>query len=149
MNISGGSSGGATHRLSQIGTDNDVDVLSLPALTTGSNTIGAVNKVTYFRTDTFTGTGNGTSVDATANPIGSFGILVRATGGTPTLWTLVLEGSIDGTNFSTILTHTNTLGLNVNLWSGALISPCRYFRSRVVALTLGGASNIISDIVGM
>lgn len=98
--------------------------------------------------DTFTATGNGTTVDCSKQPVESFGIQITSTGGTPTLWTVVLEGSLDGTNFTTILTHTNILGINVSLWSGAVLSPCLYFRSRVSVLTLGGATNITATIIG-
>lgn len=99
--------------------------------------------------DTFTGTGNGTSVDATNNPFQSFGMQVIGTGATPTLWTLVLEGSVDGSNFTTILTHSTSLGISVNLWTGTSLTPCRYVRSRVISLTLGTATNIVVHWVGL
>lgn len=102
------------------------------------------------RSDTFTSTGNGTAVDVSTRPMRKFGLQVKGTGATPTSWTVVLEGSLDGTNYTTILTHVN--GTNADgavVWSSAVETPCLYFRARCSALTLGGATNVVATILGV
>lgn len=95
------------------------------------------------QTDTFTGVATGTQVDVTVAPLKSFGIAVTAAGGVPTLWTVLLEGSLDGSNWSTLLTHASGgTGLGVTVWSGAALTPVLFLRSRVTALTLGVATSI-------
>lgn len=102
------------------------------------------------RADTFTTTGSGATVDVSAQGMSKFGIQVKGTSVAPTSWTVVLEGSLDGTNFSTLLTHTNTsLGDGAVLHSGATVLPVLYFRSRCTALSLGSATNIVVTIVGV
>jgi hypothetical protein len=115
--------------------------------------VGADGSATDFldkssRSDTFTGTGNGTTVDVSAQGMGRFGIQVKGTGASATSWTVVLEGSLDGTNFETILTHNTAEGDGGVVWSGANYVPCLYFRSRCSALSLGSATNVVATIVG-
>ena len=101
-----------------------------------------------YRTDTFTGTTTGVTVDTSGTPLKWFSVQVSGTGGVPTLWTVVLEGSLDGVNFSPILTHTNTTGNGSVLWLGSNPATSRYFRSRVTGLTLGPATNIVVSVLG-
>lgn len=101
------------------------------------------------RQDTFTATGNGTTVNKSTAPVKKFGLQVKGTGGVPTSWDVKLEGSLDGTSFTEILDHPTAIGDGIIMWSGVLDSPCLYFRSRVAALTLGPASNIVVTILGM
>jgi len=100
----------------------------------------------FVRQDTFTSTGNGVSVSL-PTPVQSFTISVKATGAV-TSWTALLEGSIDNTNFTTILTHTNVTGDGVALFSGGTLSPSLYVRSRVSELSLGSGTNIVVTIIG-
>lgn len=125
------------------------DAVGLIVRGAGTFTIGAANPTTSSRSDTFTGTGNGVTVDASANPHQSFSVQVKGTGAAPTSWTALLEGSLDNANFTTVLTHNQTTGDGVVLWTGSSLSPSRYFRSRVSALVLGGATNIVVTILGM
>ena len=97
----------------------------------------------------FTATGTGDTVDLTVFPMKSFSMQVTGTGGTPTLWTAILEGSLDGTNFDTILTHTNVVGINVVMSTGSAFTTMRYIRPRVTVLTLGGASAANVHIAGV
>ena len=99
------------------------------------------------RSDTFTTTGNGTTVDTSINPLMSFSIQVKGTGGAPTTWDIRLEGSLDNTNFSQIVQHTNTDGDGTVKWSSTNSSSL-YFRSRVAGLVLGPASNVVVTILG-
>lgn len=100
------------------------------------------------RTDTFTGTGNGTTVDVSTTPMRVFSMSVKATGAIVS-WTVKLEGSLDGENFTEILSHTNVIGNNVCLFTGSSMFPCLYFRARCSAISLGLGTNITSTILGV
>jgi hypothetical protein len=101
------------------------------------------------RADTFTTTSSGTTVDSHLAPMKSFSLAVKATGAV-TSWTVLLECSLDNTNFTTVLTHTNTTpGDGQILFAGTTLTPCLYFRSRASALTLGGGTNVVATILGM
>jgi len=100
-----------------------------------------------YRSDTYTVAGNGVAVDLTANPLGDFGLQAVQTG-TVTSWDVRLEGSIDGTNYTQIVAHTNVDGSGVVKWSGASRSPSRYMRSRAAGLVLGAGTNVIAYILG-
>lgn len=102
------------------------------------------------RSDTYTTTANGTQVDVSTRPSRAFGLQVKGTGVAAASWTVVLEGSLDGTNYTTVLTHqsgTNSDGAVA--WSSAVLTPCLYFRSRCTALSLGSATNIVATILGV
>lgn len=100
------------------------------------------------RSDTFTTAANGTTVDVSAQGMCKFSLQVKQTG-TVTSWTVVLEGSLDGTNFQTILTHTKANNLDGGIIGlGSSASPYLYFRSRCAAISLGGGTNIVVTIVG-
>ncbi len=101
-------------------------------------------------TDTYTAPGNGTIIALPDNPVQSFSILVVGTGAAPTAWEVVLEGSNNGVNFTTILTHKNDLHINGETrYTGANHYPSLYYRSRCVSVTLGSATDIVAIIVGM
>jgi hypothetical protein len=117
---------------------------------TGSEGSKTVVELYSTRSDTFTSTGNGTAVDASTRPMRSFALQVTGTGATPTSWTVVLEGSLDGTTFTTLITHVNgTNGNGATAWGDAVDTPVLYFRSRVSALSLGSATNIIALVLGV
>ena len=103
----------------------------------------------FTRSDTFTGTGNGTAINCTHNPKSSFSIQVTATNEQVgvTVWNVVLEGSLNGTSYTTLLTHSATSGSMVT--SMANLYPCNYYRARCVSLTLGTATNIVVNILGL
>jgi hypothetical protein len=101
------------------------------------------------RAETFTVAANGTPWDTALSGVKTFSIQVKGTGGVATAWDVRLEGSLDGTNYTTILTHTNLTGDAVILSSGAALFPCLYFRSRVASITLGPASAIVVWIMGI
>lgn len=100
------------------------------------------------RSDTFTGASNGSILNVLTPPCRDFSIICNQTGSI-TSWTIVLEGGLDGTNFSTILTHTGIIGTGVNVFSGTSRSPCFYFRSRCVAIVLGAGTSVTTTILGM
>lgn len=109
-----------------------------------------VHPQSYRRTDTFTGATTGTTVDAKPSGFKSFALQVKGTGASATAWNVVLEVSLDGTNYATLLTHASAEGDADGgiVWSGAADSPCLYFRSRVVSVTLGSATNLSVTIAG-
>lgn len=115
--------------------------------------VGADGSATDFldkssRSDTFTASGNGTTVDVSAQGMSRFGLQVVKTG-TVSAWNVVLEGSLNGTHFSTILTHTETApGDTLTIWVGANAFPALYYRARCVSITLSGGTNVIATIIG-
>jgi hypothetical protein len=115
--------------------------------------VGADGSATDFldkssRSDTFTASGNGTTVDVSSQGMTKFGLQVVKTG-TVSAWNVVLEGSLNGTHFSTILTHTETLpGDTLVIWTGAGTFPALYYRARCVSITLSGGTNVVATIIG-
>lgn len=118
--------------------------------------VGADGSATDFldratRSDTFTGTGNGTTSDVSAQGMKHFSMQVKGTGAAASSWTANLQLSLDGTNFTTYGTHSSADtpadadGAMVVISSPA---PALYFRSNVSALTLGGASALVVTILG-
>lgn len=101
------------------------------------------------RQDTFTTTGSGVTINKSAAPVSKFGLQVKGTGAAATLWSVNLEGSLDGVNFSTVLSHVTATGDGSVMWIGSLEAPLLYFRSNVTALTLGSATNIVVTILGI
>lgn len=112
-----------------------------------------VGKYFASRADTYTGVGNGTAVDVSVKPCSKYALQVKGAGATPTVWTVRLEGSLDGTTYTEIMRHSsaNPVGNNADgatVWVEA--GPFLYFRSRCSdTLTLGSATNIVATIVGM
>lgn len=100
------------------------------------------------RSDIYTTTANGVTVDTSTSPLSTYSIQVKGTGAGATTWDIRLEGSLDGVNFSQILQHTNTTGDGAVLWIGSSSAPSLYFRSRCAGLVLGGASNVVVTILG-
>jgi hypothetical protein len=99
--------------------------------------------------DTFTVAANGTTLDAHLTPVKSFSIQVKGTGATATSWIIVLEGSLDNVNFTTLLQHMTSDGDGKILSSGASLFPVLYFRSRLVQVVLGSATNVVVTILGV
>lgn len=104
------------------------------------------------RSDTYTVAANGTTVDVSLRPVRRFALQVKGTGATPTAWNAVLEGSLNNTQFTAILEHSNA-GEFRNAADGETVYfdtavPWLYFRSRLVSITLGSATNVVATIVG-
>lgn len=112
---------------------------------------GTVTSLPTFktRTDNFTATGNGVTVDTSAQPTRSYSMQVTGVGSAALTWDVRLEVSLDNVNFTAVLQHTNTTGDKILLSSGAPLAPGLYFRSRVAGLTLGGATSINVVILGV
>lgn len=100
-------------------------------------------------TDVYTETGSGTIANVFNNPARSFSVTV-APGGIISSWIVTVEGSLDGINWTSILTHTNiTPGLDVILFSATNLSPVLYFRTHCSVLTLGIGTNISVTCLGI
>lgn len=69
----------------------------------------------------------------------TYAIQVKGTGGTPTSWTVLLEASLDRTNWTTLITHNATDGSTSYEATG---KPNVFTRINVTALTLGPATDI-------
>ena len=98
--------------------------------------------------DTFTAVGVGVTQVALSG-VKSYSIQVKGTGGTPTAWNVRLEVSLNNVDFTTVLTHNTAVGNAVVVASTATLFPALFFRSRVQSLTLGPATNIVVEILGM
>ena len=110
---------------------------------------GSGGPSTNSRNDTFTTTANGTTVTVGTGVAKTFSLQVVKTGSV-SAWSIVLEGSNDNTNFTTILTHNETSpGDGKLMFTGSLDSPCKYFRSRCVSITLGGGTSVTAYILGV
>lgn len=104
------------------------------------------------RSDTYTTAANGTTVDVSVRPARRFSLQVKGTGAAASAWNVVLEGSLNNAQFTTILEHSNA-GEFRNAADGETVYfdtnvPWLYFRSRCVSVTLGSATNVIATIVG-
>lgn len=104
------------------------------------------------RSDTYTTAANGTTVDVSARPCRRFALQVKGTSAAPTAWNVVIEGSLNNSQFTTILEHSNA-GEFRNASDGETLwfeadGPFLYFRSRLVSITLGSATNVVATIVG-
>lgn len=107
---------------------------------------GTVVQPFVTQADTFTATGVGTTIDRGVMPPAHFAIQVKGTGAAPTSWSVNLEGSLDGTNWTTLITHSATDGSTQ--WSAAATPrPVTHFRSNCTALTLGTATNIVVRVL--
>lgn len=91
-----------------------------------------------------TTTGAQKTLNAPGTPFATYAISVKGTGGAPTSWTVLLEGSLDGTNWTTIATHNATDGSTVWDFNG---KAALFVRANVTALTLGGSATDIKVIV--
>jgi hypothetical protein len=79
-----------------------------------------------------------------------FAMSVSPVGGSGTTWTVLLQGSMDQANWTTILTHTDIdPASGQTIYSGAAIFPCLYHRANVTALSLGSATGIRIQHLGI
>ncbi len=111
---------------------------------------GSIGASFYTRQDTFTATGPGETVDASLQPVSNFAMQIKGTGALATAYHITLEGSLDGTNFIPILdADSANVGDGGIEWSGDSTSPALYFRSRVLSMNLGSATNLVVTVLGM
>ena len=99
---------------------------------------------------TFTGTGASSSTDLTKKPLKYYTIQVTETG-TVTSWTVELQVSLNGSNWTTVMNHQRAVeGNGANKFSGGgNVSSALFMRVNVSALTLGAGTNIVVNAVGV
>jgi hypothetical protein len=85
-----------------------------------------------------TTTGTYPSVGAPGVPFEKYAIQAKGVGGTLTSWTALLEGSLDATNWTTLISHTTPDG--ATQW--AFDKPCNFVRLNLSTLVLGTATSI-------
>lgn len=94
------------------------------------------------KTDTFITTGAAAAQTVTGNPMSQCALQVTKTGNV-TSWIVLLKGSIDGVNWSTILTHDSSVEPSgETIWPANERFLCNYFRTECTALTLGAGTNV-------
>lgn len=76
------------------------------------------------------------------NLLNKYAIQVKGVGGSLTSWTVTLEGSLDGVNWTTLATHNANDGSTVF----AVDKPCLAIRATVSALSLNTATSITVTI---
>lgn len=115
-----------------------------------TNTTGLSNPISSFiHTDTFTTVTVGTTQDVGAgNLVKSYSIAVKGTGAIPSVSAVNLEVSLDGTNWTVLLSVLQTLDGTATS-TGDVLFPARYFRSNTTSLTLGSATNIVVTVAAM
>jgi hypothetical protein len=85
-----------------------------------------------------TTTGTFPPVGAPGVPFEKYSIQAKGVGAAPTSWTAVLEGSLDSTNWTALITHNASDGST----SFAVDKPCNFVRLNLSALSLGSATAI-------
>lgn len=103
-------------------------------------------------TRTFTATTTGVaktaagaaSIASSAAPFATYAMSVKGTGGAASSWSVTLDGSLDGVNYTTILTHSATDGSTVWETTG---KAANFVRVNVGSLTLGGSATAIVVVI--
>ena len=95
----------------------------------------------------FTATGEGSIIEL-GGACQNFALQVVGDPVAATAWGVDLEGSLDGVNFDTLLTHATGTGDGKIWFSGNQVYPVMFLRSKVTSLTLGSAAKIIVWIMG-
>ena len=81
--------------------------------------------------------------NVTQHPVKHFALQVKGVGAAATAWDVRLEGSLDGKNFWPIIWNGTPDGdgtIKGSTWTWA--PPVAYFRTRIVAVTLGSATGL-------
>jgi hypothetical protein len=107
-----------------------------------------VHRAMSSRSDTYTTATSGTAVNVSSTGAQWFGMQVKSTGSAATAWTVNLQCSLDGTNYATIMQHTESTDNDGDIIWISTPAPALYFRSSVSAITLSPATNIVVTIVG-
>lgn len=98
--------------------------------------------------DLLTGTGPSAVVDVSQSPMVTWTLQITGVPVAASAWSVALEGSTDGINFSEIIKHTTLTGNAVNLYSGTTLFLTKYYRINVILLSLGPASSITASVIG-
>jgi hypothetical protein len=85
-----------------------------------------------------TATGTFPPIGSPGVPFEKYAIQAKGIGGTLTSWTAILEGSLDSTNWTTLISHTTPDGSTQ--W--IVDKPCNFVRLNLSTLVLGSATSI-------
>lgn len=97
--------------------------------------------------ETFTQTGEGTGFKL-GMPCRNFSMQLKGTGAAASAWSGTLMGSLDGVNWTALITHANG-GDTDGAVKSVADKPVRYVRMDLGTLTLGGATNVILRAVAL
>jgi hypothetical protein len=134
--------------------DANSDPQDIYTATVGGDHVQGIAWVKQSRSDTYTATADGTAVDVSTLGMSKFSLQCAQTG-TVTSWTVLLEVSLNGTNYVEIARHmktgdgTETVEGNGAIAFTASPFPALYFRTRCSEITLGGGTNVIATVMGM
>ncbi|CAK0741517.1 hypothetical protein CCP1ISM_130011 [Azospirillaceae bacterium] len=102
-----------------------------------------VNQIDVYTTVTV-----GTTVDISTFPLKNFTFSVTPNGSVNS-WSVIVEGSLDGINFTTIGSYSNPTGTGITVFPGVNIAPCFFFRSRCTSIDLGSGTSITVTVLGV
>ena len=89
---------------------------------------------------------NGNASFALPEPYGrTFALCVSIPSGAITSWSVNLEGSLDNVNWTSIITHSSTIGSTA--WSAD--KPVNFIRINVTALSLNTAPSISASVLAV
>ena len=114
-----------------------------------SNALVVVDNKSKYYSATLTATGAGATQDVTLTPLKSYSLQCTSSGGVATDWDVDLEVSLDGTNWTAPMTHSETSGDGTIIFTGNILYPSRYYRVNVTALTLGTATGLTVCVLGV
>jgi hypothetical protein len=77
-------------------------------------------------------------LSAQGTPFNIYSVQVKGVAAAPTSWSVTLEGSNNGVDFTVLITHTTPDGST----QFAVDKPCVFIRVNVGALSLGSATSI-------
>lgn len=75
----------------------------------------------------------------------TFSLEVATPSGAITSWSVNVEGSLDGVNWTSLVTHSANIGSTVF----AVDKPCNFMRANVTALSLGTAPSVTVIIAAL
>lgn len=90
----------------------------------------------------FTATGTSDTVDVSNRGLKFYSLQVKGASAAATAWTLTLEGSNDGTNWTTFFTHGTADVDGTVKQSGTAPLAAKFLRLNLSALTIGAAVSL-------
>lgn len=100
-----------------------------------------------FTQQTFTSFDVSLPIDISSKPMKNFSLCVVGTDDVPSNWNVILQVSIDGMNFTPVLTHNTATGDSITIFTLEKLYPCLYYQINVTDLSLGNASNIVVSVL--
>lgn len=137
--------------LGAVKTDTAAIRLSLDAVA-GVQTDTAAIRLSLGNMHTFTSQTFSLAAAATGTPLtlaapaSSFAFQVAGVAGTLLVWDAVMEGSLDGVTYTSLITHTISDGEGKTKWTAD--KPVTFLRSRMIMLTLGDGTGAHMNLIG-